>query len=127
ADGVRRPASVWLRGGRARRLPHREGAGEMGPAGARLRVDAPGEEGRTMTQAHEAERGERLFGEIGPRLLQDPEVTEGTGFGTRPGLRVGTKIFAMLGRGGELIVKLPSDRVDQLVASGLAARFEPRR
>jgi len=80
-----------------------------------------------MTQGHEAERGERLFGEIGPGLLQDPEVTEGTGFGTRPGLRVGTKIFAMLGRGGELIVKLPSDRVDQLVASGMAARFEPRR
>ncbi len=80
-----------------------------------------------MTQARETDMGERLFEEIGLRLLQDPEVTEGTGFGTRPGLRVGTKIFARLGRGGELIVKLPSDRVDQLVASGIGARFEPRR
>jgi hypothetical protein len=48
------------------------------------------------------------------------------GFGATPGLRVAGKIFAMLGHEGELIVKLPNDRVDELVASGDGARFDPR-
>lgn len=39
---------------------------------------------------------------------------------------MGRKIFAMLGRDGELVVKLPKERVDELVASGAGARFDPR-
>jgi hypothetical protein len=39
------------------------------------------------------------------------------------GLRVRGKIFAML-IDGELVVKLPRDCVDQLVASGVDARFD---
>lgn len=66
---------------------------------------------------------EQLFQQLVPRFLADPAVREGTGFGSSPGLRVGTKIFAML-IGGELVVKLPRERVDELIASGTGARLE---
>lgn len=49
----------------------------------------------------------------------DPDVAMATMFRS-PGLRVGGKIFAFLGNRGELIVKLPRDRADQLVAEGTA-------
>lgn len=71
------------------------------------------------------EQAERAFARIAERLLLDPRVSEGTGFGTRAGLRAGTKIFAMVRR-GELVVKLPWSRVDELVAGGVAGRFDPR-
>jgi TfoX/Sxy family transcriptional regulator of competence genes len=50
-------------------------------------------------------------------------VTGGTGLGTNEGLRVSGKIFAMLVR-GELVVKLPRERVDELVEAGAARRFD---
>jgi hypothetical protein len=74
----------------------------------------------------ETPQAEELFEQLAARFLADPAVTEGTGFGATPGLRVGGRIFAMLGREGELIVKLPKDRVEELVASGDGARFDPR-
>jgi YjbR len=75
----------------------------------------------------ETRQARELFERLAARFLADPAVTEGTGFGAAPGLRVAGKIFAMLGREGELIVKLPKDRVDQLVAAGDGARFDPRK
>jgi hypothetical protein len=69
---------------------------------------------------------ERLFEQLAARLLADPTVRRGTGFGASPGLRVGSRTFAML-RSGELVVKLPEQRVDELVGSGIGARFDPRR
>ena len=67
-----------------------------------------------------------LFEQLASRLLDEPGVQPGTGFGAMPGLRARDKIFAMLCR-GELVVKLPRHRVDQLVAEGTAARFDARR
>lgn len=74
----------------------------------------------------ESEPQARVFTKIGQGLLDDPEVTQGTGFGATPGLRWRARIFAMLARGG-LVVKLPRRRVDELIASGLAEPFDPRR
>jgi TfoX/Sxy family transcriptional regulator of competence genes len=53
----------------------------------------------------------------------EPGVTYGKLFSSF-GLRVRGKIFAMVVR-GRLVVKLPRERVDALVASGVARRFEP--
>lgn len=69
---------------------------------------------------------ERRFAEIAAAYLADPTITEGTGFGSNPGLRVNGKIFAMLVR-DELVTKLPKARVDALVESGDGTRFDPGR
>jgi TfoX/Sxy family transcriptional regulator of competence genes len=66
---------------------------------------------------------EQLWAPIARDQLAKRGVTSGTGFGTNEGLRVSGKIFAMLVR-GELVVKLPRDRVDELVDAGAARRFD---
>lgn len=60
-----------------------------------------------------------LLDRIAEDFTDDRDVAMGTMFRS-PGLRVGGKIFAFLGFGGELIVKVPSDRVRELVAAGKA-------
>ena len=54
---------------------------------------------------------------------QDVEQS-GKGFGS-DALKVRGKIFAMLSQ-GRLVVKLPRQRVDALVAAGEGERFDPR-
>jgi TfoX/Sxy family transcriptional regulator of competence genes len=69
---------------------------------------------------------EALFERLVTRFSADPSVTPptaGKGFGAS-GLKVEGKIFAMLSR-GELVVKLPRQRVDELVASGTGRPFDP--
>lgn len=39
---------------------------------------------------------EAAFEGVAAALLPEPDVDEGTGFGTKPGLRTNGKIFAML-------------------------------
>jgi len=77
-----------------------------------------------MTPEAETAHAEEQFLELTARFLADAAVSQGTGFGSTPGLRVGGKIFAMLAK-GELVVKLPKARVDQLVESGGGTRFDP--
>jgi TfoX/Sxy family transcriptional regulator of competence genes len=66
---------------------------------------------------------EQLWEPIARDQLAKRGVSGGTGFGTSEGLRISGKIFAMLVR-GELVVKLPRDRVDELVEAGAARRFD---
>ena len=64
-----------------------------------------------------------LFDAVVEPFSGDPRVTAGTGFGGSPGRRVDGRIFAMLVR-GELVVKLPRLRVDDLVEAGTAKWFD---
>ncbi len=61
---------------------------------------------------------------IEQRELELPGVTSGTGFGRSAGLRIGGRIFAIRTETG-LVVKLPKDRVDRLVASGAGRSWGP--
>jgi hypothetical protein len=69
-------------------------------------------------------RSEQRFEQLAAGFLADPDVAQGTGFGSAAGLRVKGKIFAMLVK-DELVVKLPKGRVDELVASGAGTQFDP--
>ena len=53
----------------------------------------------------------------------DGDVTPGSMFGCR-GLRTGRKFFAIWWH-DRLVVKLPADRLQELVAAGQAEPFEP--
>ena len=66
---------------------------------------------------------EERFDRIAARHLADADVAGGTGFGGNAGLRVAGKIFAMLVR-GELVVKLPAERVTAIVDAGQGTRFD---
>jgi hypothetical protein len=50
-------------------------------------------------------------------------ISEGRGFGSSGQLKVDGRIFAMLVR-GELVLKLPKRRVDELVARGHGRHFD---
>jgi hypothetical protein len=58
-------------------------------------------------------------------FARDRGVTSGTMMAS-VGLKVGGKIFAMLVR-GDLVVKLPRERVTELVDADLGRQFDPRR
>jgi TfoX/Sxy family transcriptional regulator of competence genes len=66
---------------------------------------------------------EALFQQVAAAYEGDPDVSLGRMFGS-PGLKVGGKVFAMLVK-DRLVLKLPADRVDGLIASGAGARFDP--
>lgn len=69
---------------------------------------------------------EERYSKLAKSLLKHEGVTlpkDRKGFGSSA-LWIGGKIFAFLSSKGELIVKLPRDRVDELVASGNGARCD---
>lgn len=66
---------------------------------------------------------DELFESVVQELLGDSRITESKMFGS-PGLKVGGKVFGVLVK-GKLVVKLPRERVDALVASGDGERFDP--
>lgn len=68
-----------------------------------------------------AELVEEFLGE--PGVTHGSEGTPGNRFGASA-LKVNNKIFAMLSK-GRLVVKLPRQRVDALVAAGEGERFDP--
>lgn len=76
--------------------------------------------------AERADPAEVAFEELVERFRADPAVMPpagGAGFGAA-GLKVDGKLFAMLSKGA-LIVKLPRERVDELVGTGTGTRFDP--
>jgi hypothetical protein len=62
------------------------------------------------------------FAALTARFIDDPDIDQGTGFGSAPGLRVKGKIFAMLPE-DELVVKLPADRCAEIVEAGEGRLF----
>lgn len=64
-----------------------------------------------------------VFAPIVDAFAADRNVTVGKMFGSS-GLKVGGKVFAMVVK-GKLVVKLPKERVDALVASGKGEYFDP--
>jgi hypothetical protein len=67
---------------------------------------------------------EQMWKPIADTELAVRGVKGGTGFGRSEGLRISNKIYAMLVN-GELVVRIPKARVDQLVDAGIGRRFEP--
>lgn len=69
---------------------------------------------------------DRLWKSISQGQVAHRGVVPGTGFGRSEGLKVRGKIFAMHVN-GELVVKLPRSRVQELADSGIAHPFNPGR
>ena len=68
------------------------------------------------------------FARLAATLSKDPrvdapEVARAKGFGSK-GLEVARKMFAFESK-SRLVVKLPRERVDELVSSGKGERFDP--
>lgn len=72
---------------------------------------------------HSTTRANQLFDFVVDSLQKESGVSTANMFGAI-GLRHGTKFFAMLYK-RKLVVKLPADRVEELVKSKTAKRFDP--
>lgn len=58
-------------------------------------------------------------------FAKDRSVTHGgKGFGSS-GLKVNGKLFAFVSSKGQFVVKVPKDRVEELVRAGKAEQFDP--
>lgn len=68
------------------------------------------------------------FDRVVDSFAKDNQVSLGgkKGFGS-DALKVNGKIFAMMSSENEFVVKLSTERVDELVASGKGERFDPGR
>jgi hypothetical protein len=72
-----------------------------------------------------AQRGDvgELFDGVAARLLEQDPSLEQARMMNAVGLKTAGKFFAFV-RNGELVVKLPRERVDELVASGEGGHFD---
>lgn len=67
---------------------------------------------------------EAMFERVAERLLAEhPELERGRMFGS-VGLKSRGKVFAMVVK-GDLVVKLPAERVSELIESGAGRPFDP--
>ena len=66
---------------------------------------------------------DETFQRIVDTLLKDKKITQMVMFGS-PGLRIAGKVFTFLWK-GQLVLKLPGLRVQQLIDSGDAKLFDP--
>jgi hypothetical protein len=107
-------AHLLTRAGGAPAAPRR-------PARLQARKAAP-----RRASSSEPASTEPRFAKVVAAFAADPEVSfGGKGFGSTA-LKRGSKIFAMLTSGGQFVVKLPAQRVDELVAAGEGTYFAPR-
>jgi hypothetical protein len=67
--------------------------------------------------------GEAAFESVVAAFARDAKVTTAKMFGSA-GLKVNGKVFAMMVK-GKLVVKLPRERVDDLVSPGRGEYFDP--
>ena len=66
------------------------------------------------------------FAAVVAAFAANSQVDRGTGKGFGAGaLRVNGRIFAMMSSRGKFVVKLPKERVDELVRGGRGERFDP--
>ena len=70
-------------------------------------------------------RAHGVFDPIAQEFLDRDDVDIGPMFGSE-GLRVRGKVFAFVASGGELLIKVPEARADELVAAGTAERMVMR-
>ncbi len=78
---------------------------------------------KKATKAHAAPKIDPRFVPVVSAFARDRNVSAGTLMSSY-GLKVNGKIFAMLVR-GEFVVKLPKQKVDQIVSGGNGRRFDP--
>ncbi len=83
------------------------------------------EYGRGMDDAEAAEVGTAVFDDIAVEHLTRPGVDIGPMFGTE-GLRIRGKVYAFVVRRGSLVVKLPKERIDELVSQTTVTRMVMR-
>src|SRR5262245_46668261 len=80
-----------------------------------------------MTTSSIALTPDEQYARLVEAFMSEPEVSLGVAGKKGSGasaLRINTKIFAMLVN-GKLVVKLPRQRVDALIAAGAGERFDP--
>jgi hypothetical protein len=83
-----------------------------------------------VMMANTSENSIALFAKVATILLKNLHVTQPKrkkGFGSSALWIDGGKMFALLSSNNEFVVKLPRERVDELVESGKGVSFDPRR
>ncbi|MBT2499177.1 hypothetical protein J7E25_08715 [Agromyces sp. ISL-38] len=72
------------------------------------------------------ERGREVLDEIAPGILSKPDTAMSRMFNSE-GLSVRGKIFAFASKTGDLVVKLPAERIDALGLDNMVMAGRPRR
>ena len=126
APSAREVATLLERIGRSQLVPV---FGGLPDAGAEVKARMGKKTGLSGGSRASSRRVELppAFAVIAKRFMRDRRVTfGGQGFGSRA-LRLDGKIFAMISRRGQFVVKLPRDRVAELIERGRGEYFDTGR